>query len=111
MDIDYAKMGERIAQRRKALSATQEDVAEVAGLSNNHISNIENNRSIPSIEALMNICRALKTTPDYCLLGAVRNADQSRISAIDEMLKLCDGKRLVLIEHFIDWAINENIDQ
>lgn len=53
MEINYKELGERIAKRRKVLNLTQDDVAEATGLSNNHISNIENNHSIPSIETLL----------------------------------------------------------
>ena len=53
MGIDYEALGKRIAKRRKVLNLTQEDVAEAAGLSNNFISNIENNYSIPSIDSLL----------------------------------------------------------
>jgi len=49
MNIDYKALGERIAKRRKVLNLTQEDVAEATGLSNNYISNIENNHSIPAL--------------------------------------------------------------
>ena len=62
MGIDYEALGKRIAKRRKVLNLTQEDVAEAAGLSNNFISNIENNYSIPSIDSLLRICEAIDTT-------------------------------------------------
>lgn len=41
-------------------------------LSNNHISNIENGYSVPSIETFAKICNALNITPDYLLLGTLK---------------------------------------
>ncbi len=107
MEINYAQLGKRIAKRRKVLNLTQDDVAEATGLSNNHISNIENNHSIPSIETLMKVCSALDATPDYFLLGALRRTDDAY--GIKEKIKLCDDKRLKLIDSFITWVIDENI--
>ncbi len=109
MEINYAQMGRRIANRRKVLNMTQDDVAESTGLSNNHISNIENNHSIPSIETLMKVCEALDATPDYFLLGTLRRADNALHSGIHEKIKLCDEKKLKLIDSFITWVIDEKI--
>ncbi|WP_407311865.1 helix-turn-helix domain-containing protein [Desulfosporosinus sp. SB140] len=105
MEIDYKELGERIAKRRKMLNLTQDDVAEVTGLSNNYISNIENNHSIPSIETLVKICNALDITPDYLLLGIVRDTDVNLHSQINQKIKLCDTKKLELVDHFITWLV------
>ena len=107
MGIDFSLVGKRIAKRRKGLNMTQDDLAEATGLSNNFISNIENDHSVPSIESLMKICGALNATPDYFLLGAHKAGDDNLISAINEKLKLCND--LKLVNHFITWAIDENI--
>lgn len=50
MYVDYKKIGVRIAQRRKEIKMKQNTLAEKTNLSNNHISNIENGYSVPSIE-------------------------------------------------------------
>lgn len=109
MEIDYKELGERIAKRRKVLNLTQDDVAEATGLSNNHISNIENNHSIPSIETLVKICNVLDVTPDYFLLGVVRDTNDSLYSQISQKIKLCDKKKLQLVDHFITWIVDENL--
>ena len=109
MEMDFTQLGKRIAKRRKVLNLTQDDVAEATELSNNFISNIENNHSIPSVETLMKICKALNTTPDYFLLGVYKNIDDSLLSEINEKIKLCNKKKLKLIDHFITWVIDEQI--
>lgn len=111
MSIDYKTLGERIAKRRKVLNMTQDDVAEATGLSNNYISNIENNHSIPSIDTLVKICEAIDTTPNYLLLGITSHADaeEDLRNQIIERLKLCNKKKLKLIERFISWLIDEDI--
>ncbi|HOT59138.1 MAG TPA: helix-turn-helix transcriptional regulator [Spirochaetia bacterium] len=111
MNIDYKALGERIAKRRKVLNMTQDDVAEATGLSNNHISNIENSHSIPSIDTLIRICDAIDTTPNYLLLGiaAHTDAEDDLRHQISQRLKLCDQKKLRLIERFISWIIDEEV--
>ena len=67
--VDYKKVGERIAARRKELGLKQWQVNEMAGLSDKYLSNIERATSVLSIDVLMKLCNVLKTTPDYLLLG------------------------------------------
>lgn len=109
MEIDYKALGERIAKRRKVLNLTQDNVAEATGLSNNHISNIENNHSIPSLDTLVKICETLDITPDYFLLGIVRHTDDNLLAQINQKLKLCDAKKLDLIDHFVTWVVDEKL--
>jgi transcriptional regulator with XRE-family HTH domain len=111
MKVDYKALGERIAKRRKVLNMTQDDLAEATGLSNNHISNIENNHSIPSIDTLMKVCDAIETTPNYLLLGIATHTDNEDDLQyqISQRIKLCDPKKLRLIERFISWIIDEDV--
>lgn len=69
MYIDYKLIGSRISALRRAKNWTQEKLAEKADLSNNYLSNIENNHSIPSLETLMKLCVALDVTPNDLLMG------------------------------------------
>lgn len=109
MEINYREMGRRIAKRRKLLNLTQEEISEATGLSNNHISNIENSHSIPSIETLMKVCEQLDVTPDYVLLGITKDSNEELVSQINQKLKLCGEKKLKLINNFITYIIDEDI--
>lgn len=99
------KIGIRIAQRRKEIKMKQNALAEKTDLSNNHISNIENGYSVPSIETFAKICNALNITPDYLLLGTLKsnNIPQN----IVDKLNLCDNKSLSLISKIIDVILVE----
>lgn len=72
MNIKYDKIGFRLAKRRKKLKYTQPQLAEIVGISKNHISQFENGGSV-SLEVLLDLCDALKITPDYLLLGTIRD--------------------------------------
>lgn len=66
-----------------------------------YISNLEKGRSVPSVETVMNLCEALKVTPDYLLMGAVTD---SRVSdeKIAEKISRLSGKNKIIIQGIID---------
>ena len=69
MEINYKEVGRRIAARRKELGLKQYRLCEMINVNYKYVSNLETGRSAPSLEMIMNICEALRTTPDYLLLG------------------------------------------
>ena len=105
MYVDYKKIGIRIAQRRKKIKMKQNVLAKKTNLSNNHISNIENGYSVPSIETFAKICNELNISPDYLLLGTLKinNIPQN----IVDKLNLCNDKSLSLISKIIDIVLSE----
>ena len=109
MLIDYSQLGKNLAKYRKSKGLTQEKLAELSELSNNYISNIENNYSIPSLETLMKLCEALKTTPDYLLLGTAVNEGGGVKEEIVQKLQLCNKKQMGLLNSFLDWVVEQKI--
>ena len=105
MYIDFESLGKRIAQRRMALGYKQNELAEMADLSNNYLSNIENGHSIPSLTTFAYLCVQLETTPDMFLLGTIKTNDIPQ-SIIDN-LKLCNDKSLSLISDIIQCVLNQ----
>ena len=74
-DTFLTKMGVRIAQRRKELHLTQEQLAEKMGVSLQTISCIELGKKAIRPENLANLCTCLNATADYILYGK-RNENQ-----------------------------------
>lgn len=93
MEINYRKIGTRIAQRRKELGFNQTQLAEKVHLSTNHVSNVETGGSY-SLDALLLICDALEITPDYVILGTIRN---DRRDDFFDVLKLCNDKEVAIL--------------
>lgn len=108
MEIDLTEIGRRIANKRKSLEYTQGTLAEKTGFSVNHISNIENNNTTPSIDAVVKIASALGTTPDYLLLG-INNKRYSKSELLMQRASLCSDKQLDLLSSFLDWVIDKDI--
>ena len=82
-DAFLTDMGIRIAQRRKELRFTQEQLAEKMGVSLQTISCIELGKKAVRPENLVNLCTYLNVTADYILYGR-RNEQQMN----DTVLKL-----------------------
>ena len=76
-DIFLIEMGVRIAQRRKELHLTQEQLAEKMGVSLQTISNIELGKKAIRPQNLVNLCSHLEVTSDYILYG-MRNDQQMK---------------------------------
>ena len=106
MELDYEAMGQRIAKRRVHMGLKQTRLAEQAGISNNYLSGIERGKEKPSLEVLMKLCRLLKVTPDYFLLGNLysNNVPQD----IVEGLRLCSERDMELIYAMIQHMVDRN---
>lgn len=98
MDIDYKEVGRRMAKRRKELGLKQYRVCEMINVNYKYISNLETGRSVPSLEVIMNLCEALRTTPDYLLLGAEASESQVADSSLAAKISRLDtkSKRILL---------------
>lgn len=72
-EIDYAGLGAKIKKLRQAKGLTQDNLAELIGCNTSHISNIENNYTKLSLNALLAIANSLDTSVDYLLSNQYEN--------------------------------------
>jgi len=103
MKVDYHEIGERIAARRKQLGFTQE--ANLTDISVNQLSNLENSRSVPTVETVLKLSEALKVTPDYFLLGIVRSMEEKPVADIAQKALLCNDRQKRLVLDFISLLV------
>lgn len=106
MKYDKFVTGQRIARRRKSRKLKQTELAEKLGISNNHLSAIENGKENPSLEMLMKICETLEITPDYLLLGTMHSNNIP--TNITEGLRLCSPEDLILLSGIVELMIERN---
>ncbi len=57
--MDRKAIGKVLKERRKFLNVTQEDLADIAGISERTLRDIEKGLANPELESLMNICEVL----------------------------------------------------
>lgn len=102
----FINMGRRIKLRRKELGLTQNKLAELLEVSNNHLSAIENGREKPSLEKFVTLCELLRTTPDFLLLGTLHSGNVSQ--NISDNLRLCDTEDIKLVGQIVELLVARN---
>jgi len=71
MDIDYARIGERIKYIRNQNRLSQEELAEYADVSPVYISNIERGEKSPSLKIIIAVANALNISTDSLLVDSL----------------------------------------
>ena len=107
--VDYKELGRRVAARRHELGLKQWQVNEMAGLSDKYLSNIERATSVISIDVLMKLCDALRTTPDYLLLGTEINYERDYIKEINNKADGLSPEQAKLVLSLMDWILSQKL--
>lgn len=104
--VNYKDVGNKIRERRNFLKVTQENLANDINVSASFISDIENGRRKMSLETMIKISIALKTSLDYFVLDNVKDIKTKNNIKFDELkniLETVDEKKESI---FLDFAIN-----
>ena len=104
--VNYEDVGNKIRERRNFLKVTQENLANDINVSASFISDIENGRRKMSLEIMIKISIALKTSLDYFVLDNVKDIKTKNNIKFDELkniLETVDEKKESI---FLDFAIN-----
>ena len=86
---------ERLALLRMQRGVSARDMSLSLGLANNYINNIENKKSLPSMQSFLNICEYLGVTPSEFFDEGNKYPD--RIAELFRDLKRLDAKSLAYI--------------
>lgn len=70
LEQHYLELGMRMRLRRRELHLTQKELAALCHVSANHISAVESAKEKPSLDMLILLCDALRTTLIFCSLEA-----------------------------------------
>ena len=83
--IDYTEIGHKIRQARIAHSYSQEQLAELCGISTAFLGHIERGTRAMSLETLVAVCSTLDISIDYLLLDEIPENDSSMMAVITEV--------------------------
>lgn len=98
------QMGQRILARRKALGLTQDNLAEMIGVTPPMISNLEQGKKAIRPDNLAKVCKALGVSVDFILYGGDTN---SQIDDVVDKLPHLTDEELQIVNNLID-ALNKN---
>lgn len=68
-----------VKRRRKELHIKQSELAELMGVTDNQISNIENGKSFPTFKNFIVLCNILQCNADYFLSGILKTSVSENI--------------------------------
>lgn len=98
MELNYSLIGARIKKIRKAQKITQDKLSEMAGISPQHLSQIESAKTKLSLPALINICNALNVTTDKILCDVLTADTTEQINSdIAEVFGGCTADEVYLM--------------
>lgn len=97
MELDYKAIGKRIKIARIKTDMTQEHLAELAGISPTHMSNIETGTTRVSLSAIVNLANALSVTSDDLLCDSIIKAKVQFEQDIAGVLQDCDEYEIRMI--------------
>ena len=97
-EFNLQEFGNRIGNCRRESGLSQMQLASLINISNNHLSNIENGKSIPSLSTFIAICNALQISADYLIHGEKYPLDhriaeklsRKSIKQKDQILRIID---------------------
>ncbi len=96
---DAVATGRRIRRVRRSRKMTQKELGRRTGVSDRHISTLENGKENPGFDLLIRLCDVLEVTPDYLLLGSTRG---NTCDGISQRLRLCGPGQQQLVKMMIE---------
>lgn len=104
--VNYENVGNKIRERRNFLKVTQENLANDINVSASFISDIENGRRKMSLETMIKISIALKTSLDYFVLDNFKDVKLKNKIKFDELKSILGSVDEKKESVFLDFAIN-----
>ncbi len=78
-------LGKRINMVRKDRGFTADRLSELCNINATYLRQIESGTKVPSLPVFINICNALKISPDYLLRDALEDNEVSKIRELAEL--------------------------
>ena len=90
MSMDYVLLGQRIRAARLNAGMSQEQLAEIVGLTSQHISHTEVASTKISLPALVKIANALHTSVDRLLSDSIHDSKSYLMDDVQTVFSDCD---------------------
>ena len=103
-EADLPGIGKRIQNRRKQLSLTQEQLAEMMNVSIQMVSNLDRGNKASRIDNLINLSRILDVSTDYILTGKETTED---IQVLTSRIAQLPEKERKMLEMLVDFCMDD----
>ena len=90
-------LGKRINIARKARGLTADRLSEMCSINATYLRQIEGGTKMPSLPVFIDICKALKISPDYLLQDELAENEISTIREIEELWKTVSPEKQALV--------------
>ena len=97
MELNYKLIGVRIKNARLTNELTQEKLAELANISPQHVSHVENGGTKLSLPCLVAICNALGVTSDKMLMDSIPQAEIYLAGEVARVFSECSASEIYLM--------------
>ena len=104
MELDYKEIGKRVKIARIRADLTQEALAEKAGLSITHMSNIENGHSKLSLPMAVALANVLSVSVDEFLCDSVIHSKEVFSHEVQMLLEDCDDYEVRILTDLLKAA-------
>ena len=95
--MDYELLGQRIRTARIAAGMSQEQLAEIVGLTSQHISHTEVASTKISLSALVKIANALSTSVDSLLSDSLCDSKPHFLGDLQDLLSDCNADEVYVM--------------
>ena len=92
--MDYYVIGQRIRKTRKAHGLSQEQLAELVGISTTHMSHIETGNTKLSLPVLVSLAEALEVSTDDLLFCGSPTERGIVLAELTQLLESCTTQQL-----------------
>ena len=90
-------LGRRINSVRKDRGLTADRLSEMCSINATYLRQIEGGVKVPSLPVFIDICNALKISPDYLLQDELEENEISTIREIEELWKSVSPEKQALV--------------
>lgn len=97
MELDYKAIGRRMKEKRMERGLTQEQIVDLTGISNSHISNIETGKTKVGLPTLVLIANCLQVTTDDLLCDNLVSSVNTYKNEISKVTEDCDDIEVRII--------------
>ncbi len=99
--MDYYEIGQRVRKFRKAHGFSQEELAELVGISTTHMSHIETGNTKLSLSVLVLLAQVLEVRTDDLLFERSNKSYTAAIDEIAAILEKCTPQQLRFMQEMM----------